>query len=396
MSLSKHLGPMMIAALAAACGSGKASVAQSHPDSGSPSGPGNAHDSGSGADAAGGNDGGAPDYADPSRWLCLPGSSNDVCHQNLDATIVNADGTMNVERHVFATKPGIDCFYVYPTVSTDTTPNSDLVPGKEEISVTLNQAARLTSVCDVYAPLYRQVTLGVLFGSGGTPDREMPYSDVLSAWRYYLAHYNQGRPFMLLGHSQGAGVLKRLVQEQIDANADLRTKLVSAMLIGGNIAVPDGKDVGQDFQNVPLCRSPSQKGCVVAYSTFRATAPPPADSLFGKPRTGPGVVACTDPAALMGGPVFQKPYFLVSDGFAKLGAITVTTPFVTYPDFLRGECVSKNGFDYLELTILGDPADPRPDDIGGDLTPQWGLHLVDVTIAMGDIVSLVGSEAAAP
>jgi hypothetical protein len=38
---------------------------------------------------------------------------------------------------------------------------------------------------------------------------------------------------------------------------------------------------------------------------------------------------------------------------------------------------------YLALVVHGDPADPRTDDIGGDLTPDWGKHLIDANVAMG-------------
>jgi len=83
------------------------------------------------------------------------------------------------------------------------------------------QAARLTSVCDVYAPVYRQVTLPALFGTlppeAGAPDRELAYSDAAAAWDYYMAHHNKGRGVVLIGHSQGAGILKRLVQERLAA-----------------------------------------------------------------------------------------------------------------------------------------------------------------------------------
>lgn len=191
-------------------------------------------------------------------------------------------------------------------------------------------------------------------------------------------------------------MLKRLVQERFDVDPAMRAKLVAAYLIGGNIAVPAGADVGQDFQNVPLCRSATQTGCVVAYSAFRSTAPPPADSLFGKPRIGPGEAACTNPAALTGGPAPLTPYFPTTTGIVPLpGASVLTTPYVTLPSFLTGECVTSNGLHYLQVTVSGDPGDARPDDIGGDLTPQWGLHLVDVHLAMGDIVNLVKSQIAA-
>ena len=79
-------------------------------------------------------DGGAPaaDYAKAENWLCRPDRPTDACHVNLDTTIVKADGTLEVEKFTAAANPPVDCFYVYPTVSLDSTPNSDLVPGEEE------------------------------------------------------------------------------------------------------------------------------------------------------------------------------------------------------------------------------------------------------------------------
>ena len=371
----------------------------------SEAGPGGA---GGASGAAGAGTGGTPvplvptdggSYADDALWICRPGSPHDACHENLDATVVNKDGSLVVEPHVFATNPPIDCFYVYPTISTDKTPNSDFIPGDgEEIAITKQQAARLSSVCDVYAPVYRQVTLTVLTGgvAGTAADREVPYGDALNAWNYFQSQYSKGRPFVLIGHSQGAGILNRLVREEIDNDPAMRARLVSAFLIGGNVGVPDGQDVGGDFQNVPLCRTDTQRGCVVAYSTFRATSPPPAaGALFGKPRSGTGVVACNNPASLAGGQVVQKPYWPSVGSLLDVTNLQVTTPYVTLPDFIKGECVLKDGFSYMEIAILGDPSDPRPDDIGGNLTPGWGLHLVDVHLAMGDIVDLVKAQVAA-
>ena len=73
----------------------------------------------------------------------------------------------------------------------------------------------------------------------------------------------------------------------------------------------------------------------------------------------------------------------------------ITTPWVTYPDLLEAECVTQGDLTYLSLTVNGDPADPRTDDIEGDLPGGWGLHIVDANIAMGDIEALVASQAAA-
>ena len=106
----------------------------------------------------------APDYSEDAAWICRPGR-DDVCAGSLDITMVNADGSTEVVKVPHASDAPIDCLYVYPTVSQDESANSDLVPGKdEEIFATLIQAARFGSVCDVYVPVYRQITLASLFG----------------------------------------------------------------------------------------------------------------------------------------------------------------------------------------------------------------------------------------
>jgi DUF3089 family protein len=350
-------------------------------------------------------------YSDPANWLCRP-DKDDVCDHDLDATSVGSNGQTHLERFRMPILPKIDCFYVYPTISTDTTPNSDLIPGDDqELFVVRQQAARLGSVCRVFAPIYRQVTLTALTArlSGQNPpiDPALAYGDVADAWKHYVANDNQGRGVLLIGHSQGAGVLTQLIKNEIDPNPLLRGRLVSAMLLGGNVQVPQGGDVGGDFANIPLCHRDDETGCVIAYSTFRSTAPPPDNSLFGGPR-GPGLqTACVNPAAVGGGSGTLHPYF-PTDGKSlpilpatnpvwvdpSLG-VEITTPFVTLPRFVDAECAEHNGFVYLAVTVHGNPADPRIDDIGGDLTPEWGLHLVDVNLAMGDLVSLAGIEARA-
>ncbi|MCZ7627632.1 MAG: DUF3089 domain-containing protein [Microthrixaceae bacterium] len=101
-------------------------------------------------------------YADPVNWLCRPDVDNDACDVDLDATLVHPDGSTEPEPFVAATDAPVDCFYVYPTISTDEGENSDLVPGESEKGVAAGQAARFAEVCNVYAPMYRQIPLGAL------------------------------------------------------------------------------------------------------------------------------------------------------------------------------------------------------------------------------------------
>ena len=276
--------------------------------------------------------------------------------------------------------------------------------------------------------MYRQRTLAALtaaFGGSTTttttvagaepePEREPEpspgYADVSEAFAHYMATENDGRGVVLIGHSQGASVLNQLVRDEVDPNPDVRDVLVAAYLAGSSVAVPEGEVVGGDFRSVPGCTEPDQTGCVVSWATFRSTSPPPDNSLFGRPRSGGGQALCTNPADVTGGSAGAAPYFsavpsasilssLGSDGDAanwvdpSMG--TISTPYVTTPGLVSVRCVSEGGFSYLEATVNGDPADPRIDDIGGDLTPQWGLHLQDVNLVMGNIVELVGTQSEA-
>ena len=98
------------------------------------------------------------DYADGKTWLCRPGRQ-DACAIDHSTTVVAADGKLSKETWTADSNAPIDCFYVYPTISTDPTPNSDMNADPAELNVIKQQFARFASKCKPYAPLYRQVTL---------------------------------------------------------------------------------------------------------------------------------------------------------------------------------------------------------------------------------------------
>jgi hypothetical protein len=359
----------------------------------------------------------AADYSKPDNWLCLPGRA-DACKVDQSATEVSASGRLRLEEFDPPKRePVIDCFYVYPTVSNDPGEMSDLIPGPEERSVVSQQFARFAASCRQFAPMYRQFTLGALRarmtapagGNAPPPFRESApgggYNDVLNAWNYYLTHDNKGRGFVLIGHSQGAGHLIRLLQQEIDGKP-IQRQLVSAILLGGAVQVPAGRDVGATFKAVPLCRADRQTGCVITYSSFRDTVPPPANSIFS--RDGDGVVAaCTNPADLKSGKGEPESYFAAARANdpvtgAPQGWVTpfqpIGTPFVTTPGLVSTACVSQGGFSYLSVHVNAKPRDPRSDTISGDvmvgqdINAAWGLHLIDMNLSMGDLVDLVSKE----
>jgi len=351
------------------------------------------------------------DYGDPKTWLCRPGGK-DACAIDHTTTVVAADGKLTRETWAADPKAPIDCFYVYPTVSTDPTPNSDMNPDPAETNVIRQQFARFASKCQPYAPMYRQVTLVGLRrmlapGAAVTLDQGLQYDDVKDAWNYYLQHDNKGRGFVLVAHSQGSFILNRLIREEIDGKP-IQSRMLSAILMGTTIEVPKGKDVGGAFQHVPLCRSASQLGCVITFASFRSTVPPPANTLFGKVPNANMAAACTNPAALAGGSGELHAYLdrtgrtITSNAPAKPWVTPeqpIETPFVSVPGLLTAKCASNdNATGYLEVTVHGDPNDPRVDDITGDIgvgtnvLANWGLHLVDVNLTMGNLLDIVSQE----
>jgi hypothetical protein len=350
-------------------------------------------------------------YRDTASWLCHPDQApgDNLCNSDLDTSVVAPDGTVTMEEHVSAEEPAVDCFYVYPTVSSDSTVHSDLEVDEEEPFIVVNQAARLGSVCRVYAPIYRQLTVAGLLGAEDFDalDWASPYADVVDAFKHYIANDNQGRGFILVGHSQGSRHLSQLVQEEIETIPELADRMIAAYLIGWTTRVPAGEDVGGDFAITPLCRSADQTGCLVTYSTYRDTEPPVSEtSVFGETGDASTEAGCTSPATLVGNDQMSSYFPTEVEGlFASFVSGSpfadpdmhdpIATPFYAVPGLVTGGCVDEDGHQYVKVTVHGDPDDPRTDDIDGDFTEGWGLHLIDVHLMMGDLVELAHRQSEA-
>jgi hypothetical protein len=343
-------------------------------------------------------------------WLCKPGLANNPCLSDETATVQLGNGTSFVEHAKPASNPPIDCFYVYPTVSSQFTTNANLEIDPEETQIAIDQASRFSQVCKVYAPIYPQLTIPAINTPGGvTPEAAAKaYIGVLLAFEDYLANFNHGRGFVLIGHSQGTAMLNQLVKEQIDPNAALRKLMVSAVLLGGNLTVPIGGTVGGSFKHVPTCQFAGQTHCVVAYSSFLKEPPNPSNFgrvgsplLGGEPEDPTKVqVMCVNPAALVqagnpGGPLLR--YESTSPFPGLLGpfvhAPKASTPWVAMPAQYSAQCKQANGASWLQLTNAGIAGDPR-EQIAEVLGPLWGTHLEDVNVALGNLVALAGIQSA--
>ena len=346
----------------------------------------------------------APADADAAGivWLCKPGLADNPCIGDLSTTIIDSEGKETAVPAQPAKDPPIDCFYVYPTVSQQMRVNADLSIDPEELGVARYQVAPFSQVCNVYAPIYPQLTVNASSSGGISANNiQIAYEGVRAAFADYMANYNHGRGIVFIGHSQGAEVLTGLIHNEVDARPVVRKQLVSAFLIGGNVTVPVGKTVGGDFANIPACGSATQTGCVVAYSSFDAT--PPADAVFGRASrlsmfsfgTGAQQVLCVNPALPGGGTAPLKTYFETAY-VVRLGAApspTPTTHYVMYPGELTGECKTENGATWLQITRSGSTATMYVLVQSGGST--WGLHLHDISLTLGNLIDLVRTETAA-
>jgi hypothetical protein len=336
------------------------------------------------------------DYTKAENWLCRPGRA-DACSETLTATVIAADGSRS--QRTFTTNPDapIDCFYVYPTVSGEPGANSDMTAGPEEKRAAKMQFASFGRACRLYAPIYRQVTLAGLRrdfeGDDGRSSNALAYGDVLTAWRSYLTRDNHGRGVVLFGHSQGARLLETLVAEEIDGKPE-QAKLVSAILLGTDVEVPSGRAVGGAFKHIPLCESGKQMGCVVAYSSYLATAPPGADAVFGG-SSHPGLMdACVNPAG------FNNKDGTLQAELPAVGRVAEIfgTTFMENPGLLHSKCAEAAGHSYLAISV-GEGAGSEVVKAGLMRTqarlPGWGLHILDVNLALGNLVDFVGEQAKA-
>jgi hypothetical protein len=350
----------------------------------------------------------APDYVQKEAWLCLPGRA-DVCSQPLGTAALNPNGYGSVGQVLPAKDPPADCFYVYPTVSHDKGLNSDLTPGREEVGTAMSQFARFGTVCRTFAPVYRQVTAGAipmaLAGQDVRANFDLAFGDVLAAWKEFLAHRNNDRPFVIIGHSQGAIHAIRLIQQEIDGKP-VAKRMLSAIIAGWAVEVPPGKVVGGSFKSTPLCTREGQTGCVLTWMSFRADSPPPPGSFLGRAARAGMTAGCTNPAALGSDRAAPLDSYWLALASTPAGAEPVVwssegpppTPFVRTEGLATGQCRHDGAAGWLAISVTADPNDARSDRIPGDvyimgqLNKGWGMHLADMSIAQGDVIRLVAAQ----
>lgn len=360
-------------------------------------------------------------YDRPSYWLCHPDrTTGDPCRSDRSTTTLHPDGKLEVAPRPASTAKAaspsadaVDCFYVYPTV------DLGLLPGHHEDfrdptamqEVARAQIARFSETCTVYAPLYRQVTIGTYLQSSDVRDEALAvaFVDVAAAFEAYLARVPSTRKVVLVGHSQGADMVVKLLQRYFDKNDAMKARLVVAMPIGGTVEVPIGKTAGGSLNDVPICTKALQTGCVVAFRTHVDEPNLDPGPRF-EPRPGNETV-CVDPITLddpspsKGPRRFSRSILYRGNSVARTplrGLENAQTPFVDVEAFYGGRCASgAKHYNYLAVTTKPAPGDPRtsPIDFDRGLPKQGvlaplGLHALDMTLPQGDLIAIVARRIA--
>ncbi len=201
----------------------------------------------------------APDYANADHWAALP-EREDL-----------ADVTPNEAVQDNQAEAEVDVFFIHPTTFYEGSGwNQDLTDEATnhitDHAVMRNQASVFNSCCRVYAPRYRQATLYSFFDreGGGQDAIDFAYEDVARAFRHYLDHYNQGRPFILAGHSQGGLHVDTLLRQEMLGSPEAE-RMVAAYPVGYYLSSDNG---------FPVCESAEQTGCQATWNAVSPAAEP--------------------------------------------------------------------------------------------------------------------------
>ena len=140
-----------------------------------------------------------------------------------------------------------DVFYVYPTVSTISFADNDsswfaditLPEVREEANGNQRFNKMLYGEYNFYAPYYRQMIFEAYEHSADTLTKlaQFAAADVADAFQYYMVHFNQGRPFFLVGHSQGSQMLIELLKHGM--SDEQRQQMVAAYCIGYHVTAEE-------------------------------------------------------------------------------------------------------------------------------------------------------------
>ncbi len=202
---------------------------------------------------------GLPNYQDLNYWAAHPWKKD------------LSDSIPEALRYSFQYDSLADVFFVHPTTLTslkDDRWNADIddaeINAKTDYSPILYQASVFNEKTRVFAPRYRQAHIKSFYKKGVEADQalELAYTDVKTAFLFYLQNYNNGRPIIIASHSQGTKHTTRLLKEFFE-NKPLQKQLVCAYLLGLSVPV-------DYFTDINTCADPTATGCIISWRIFKS------------------------------------------------------------------------------------------------------------------------------
>lgn len=198
----------------------------------------------------------APDYSNAQNWLTLPFRKD------------GADVIPKSEAWVSDSLKNVDVFYIYPTLygkgKTWCADINDQKLNKRFSNLPVKfQATAFNQVGRIYTPLYRQGIIKCFTDTteNGALALDFAYQDVKRAFEYYLKNYNQGRPIILVSHSQGTRHSRQLLKDFFDVPA-MKEKLVCAYVVGYGI-------YPAAYELLKPCENASETNCYVTWASFK-------------------------------------------------------------------------------------------------------------------------------
>lgn len=188
----------------------------------------------------------APEYNNLNHWTYLP---------------------ENTEKEA-------DVFYIHPSsffVNTNWNQPMDFKAINDLTYYVLfaNQASAFLDIANVYAPIYRQANFYAFLDlqADGKKALDLAYQDIELAFDYYFKNFNQGRPFILAGHSQGSYLGEELLK-YINKNKEMRDLFVTAYFIGWPVTA----EYLDELESIPMCQNAEDIGCINSWNTQRSFA----------------------------------------------------------------------------------------------------------------------------
>jgi hypothetical protein len=222
-------------------------------------------------------------YDLPKNWMCHPMKSTDIARQqSLTLTVQLPDSSPDTVINYThpATNTGVDIFYVYPTIDMTYTPGNTEMTKIDTATakfVYSEQVGIYAQFGRVFVPYYKQATIGVfvvdtLSAVNQANYMEIAYKDVESAFDNYLKYYNNGNKIILMGHSQGAYLMRFLLRNRFDNNPSRMSQLVVAISGGEPNYSSIGSRTGGSLQNIKTCPSADsllECGCMINWRTWK-------------------------------------------------------------------------------------------------------------------------------